>query len=350
MVDGRTPRESIESAEKVDRAGVLIPTNEMGVMYLFSRYHEALGFEAPVHVGTHCPDGVFLKDGKKVRIEFEYLGINFVRHDHDPSKADLIVCWRNGAKSLPLPSLELARDLFVNGRDPIRKISRVSVFGFLDILPMLYQSGPRTFREIAAACDAGSGTVRINLNHLLRKGWVARRSGGGAPHFAITFDGEKAIVNLIKEWGLLKYALDKQDEEPEPAPEIDAAKIRRYRPISDFEVERIPEHRFVSFLDGRIPFPEYANKDFKWIEVVVKYDGKLPTKIVGVCCDLVSVGPDGKYSVTISPPPVAIGVTEEFKRPTPSPAWIPTSEQLEMVKADVMKWVYGDRKFRRRMP
>lgn len=53
---------------------MFIPKNEAGVMYLFSRYHEELGFEKIIKFNTTTgfPDIVALRDGKKVRIELEH--------------------------------------------------------------------------------------------------------------------------------------------------------------------------------------------------------------------------------------------------------------------------------------
>lgn len=43
------------------------PKNEMGVMYLFSRHHEELGFEKIIHVQTQFPDIIALREGKEVK-------------------------------------------------------------------------------------------------------------------------------------------------------------------------------------------------------------------------------------------------------------------------------------------
>jgi hypothetical protein len=90
---------------------MLIPTNEQGVVSMFSYLHKELGFEI-VSIGTLYPDCIAEKNGKRVRIEFEYVAQNFIRHGHDPAGADLIVCWRqsNGRKNpLPIEVLELEK-------------------------------------------------------------------------------------------------------------------------------------------------------------------------------------------------------------------------------------------------
>lgn len=49
-----------------------IPKNEQGVVYLFSKYHEKLGFEKILRIGTRFPDVIAMRDGKSVSIELEY--------------------------------------------------------------------------------------------------------------------------------------------------------------------------------------------------------------------------------------------------------------------------------------
>ena len=53
---------------------MFIPQNEAGVMYLFSRYHEEIGFEKILKFNTTTgfPDIIALRDGKEVRIELEH--------------------------------------------------------------------------------------------------------------------------------------------------------------------------------------------------------------------------------------------------------------------------------------
>jgi len=58
-----------------------IPKNEMGVFYLFSRYHEKLGIEKILKFNLNkFPDVIALKAGKTVKIEIEYKLRGFLRH------------------------------------------------------------------------------------------------------------------------------------------------------------------------------------------------------------------------------------------------------------------------------
>ena len=45
--------------------------NEGFVVYLFSRFHEHLGFDRITHIGNEFPDCIAEKNGRKVTIEFE---------------------------------------------------------------------------------------------------------------------------------------------------------------------------------------------------------------------------------------------------------------------------------------
>lgn len=85
----------------------MIPKNEQGVVSLFSKWAEELGYKF-VSIGTACPDAIVEKDGKLIRLEFEFKSSNFRVHKHDPSKVDLIVCWEDDWVKSPLPVLSLS--------------------------------------------------------------------------------------------------------------------------------------------------------------------------------------------------------------------------------------------------
>lgn len=55
-------------------------TKEPHVFYLFSRYHELLGFEEVVNVQTAFPDIIAIREGKIVRIELEYIARRLAIH------------------------------------------------------------------------------------------------------------------------------------------------------------------------------------------------------------------------------------------------------------------------------
>ena len=87
------------------------PVNEMGVVFLFGTLAERLGFV--VHrIQTEFPDCEAMRNigderWQRVRIEFEYESRNFLKHMHEESECDLIICWRHNWPECPLEVLEL---------------------------------------------------------------------------------------------------------------------------------------------------------------------------------------------------------------------------------------------------
>jgi len=79
------------------------PVNEMGVVLLFGRVAEQLGFivEAVQTAFPDCEAKMEVEPGiwQHVRIEFEFESYGFKEHRHDPAKCDLIVCWRHNWKA-----------------------------------------------------------------------------------------------------------------------------------------------------------------------------------------------------------------------------------------------------------
>ena len=89
------------------------PTNEGGVISLFGAMAASLGFMI-LKVQTEFPDCEAIRVAGKdrnrpVKIEFEYESRNFLRHMHDPSKADIIVCWEHNWPECPLEVIELKK-------------------------------------------------------------------------------------------------------------------------------------------------------------------------------------------------------------------------------------------------
>lgn len=89
------------------------PVNEQGVVFLFGKISEDLGFSIEA-IRTAFPDcdGKRLIDRNKnhwepVSIEFEYSSSNFYQHGHDVLKCDVIVCWIHDWLDCPLEVIEL---------------------------------------------------------------------------------------------------------------------------------------------------------------------------------------------------------------------------------------------------
>jgi len=86
-----------------------IPKNELGVILLFGRYYDYLGFQV-LDVHSRYPDCIAIKNGKRIRIEFEYKTSNFIIHNHDLNGVDLVICWIKDTE-LPIEILELSSEL-----------------------------------------------------------------------------------------------------------------------------------------------------------------------------------------------------------------------------------------------
>jgi len=95
------------NGNKISKIGTnFVPRNELGVILLFGRYHDYLGFQiSDIH--SVSPDCLATKNGEEVKIEFEYASSNFITHAHDPKDCDLVVCWEKD-EELPIEVLELS--------------------------------------------------------------------------------------------------------------------------------------------------------------------------------------------------------------------------------------------------
>jgi HNH endonuclease len=94
---------------------VFAPTNEAGVLFLFGAMAASLGFLA-LRIQTEYPDCEAMRvvgenQLQRVKIELEHQSRNFLRHLHDPSKCDLIVCWEHNWPECPLEVIELKSHL-----------------------------------------------------------------------------------------------------------------------------------------------------------------------------------------------------------------------------------------------
>jgi hypothetical protein len=95
------------------------PHNEMGVVFLFGRFYDVLGFEGIVHIGTRCPDCIAVRRGRTLRVEFEHRSSNYLNHRHALTQADVLVCWTADA-DLAIETVELQSAL--RGRLTFRKV------------------------------------------------------------------------------------------------------------------------------------------------------------------------------------------------------------------------------------
>ena len=88
------------------------PVNEMGVIFLFAKYHKELGIEYIEGIQQGFPDAfgrrkIGKTEYEPVDIEFEFKSLDFKNHQHDPNQCDLIVCWEHNWKECPIEVIEL---------------------------------------------------------------------------------------------------------------------------------------------------------------------------------------------------------------------------------------------------
>src|SRR3990172_7087379 len=76
------------------------PENEQGVVFLFSHLAKKFGLRVE-RVQAGYPDCTAYRDGKRVRIEFEYRSRNFKLHRHDEKECDWMVCWIHDWPGVP---------------------------------------------------------------------------------------------------------------------------------------------------------------------------------------------------------------------------------------------------------
>jgi hypothetical protein len=89
------------------------PVNEMGVVLLFGALARKLGFLV-TWIGGAFPDCEAMREVapgrfQPVLAEFEYESRNFLRHLHNVTECDLIVCWIHNWPDCPLEVIELSK-------------------------------------------------------------------------------------------------------------------------------------------------------------------------------------------------------------------------------------------------
>jgi len=88
------------------------PVNELGVIFLFAKYHRNLGIEYIEGIQQGFPDAfgrrrIGKTEYEPVDIEFEFKSLDFKTHQHDLKECDIIVCWEHNWKECPLEVIEL---------------------------------------------------------------------------------------------------------------------------------------------------------------------------------------------------------------------------------------------------
>jgi hypothetical protein len=190
------------------------PHNEMGVVVLFGRFYDLLGFEGIVHVGTRCPDCIAVRQGRTLRVEFEHRSSNYLNHRHALTQADVLVCWTADA-DLAIETIELKSalrdrqryrrtkpDLRTAGiladserREAARKPSNRPLLALLELERSSEGLDPFRFASAWGMRPAGAAKA---LARLLRKGLACRAEKGGTVLFTIT-DYGREMADQVRE-------------------------------------------------------------------------------------------------------------------------------------------------------
>jgi hypothetical protein len=190
------------------------PHNEMGVVFLFGRFYDVLGFEGIVHVGTRCPDCIAVRHGRTLRVEFEHRSSNFLNHRHALSQADVLVCW-TADMDLAIETIELRsalrnRQRFqktkadlrtgkiladLERREAARKVSNRILLALLELDRTSEGLDPWRFASAWGMRPAGAAKA---LARLLNKGLASRTDDAGVVLFKIT-DYGREMADQVKE-------------------------------------------------------------------------------------------------------------------------------------------------------
>ena len=82
------------------------PANEFETVVLFALLAGDLGYRI-VSIGAAFPDALIERDNQQMKIEFEYLSSNYLRHCHDRSEEITCICWRNDCDIAPVKVISL---------------------------------------------------------------------------------------------------------------------------------------------------------------------------------------------------------------------------------------------------
>jgi hypothetical protein len=106
------------------RGLVYSPVNEQGVVFLFGKIAGDLNMYVE-EIKQGFPDCIarrFVGIGwERICIEFEYCSSNFQQHGHDPTQADLIVCWEHDWQDCPLEVIALKDILETLPNEPVTR-------------------------------------------------------------------------------------------------------------------------------------------------------------------------------------------------------------------------------------
>ncbi len=174
------------------RGFVYGPVNEMGVVGLFSKISEDLGFIVE-EIRAAFPDCIARrrvdKGWERVGIELEFKSSNFKLHGHDPEGCDLIVCWDHDWDTCPVPVLSLKQFIADAQANVTGPLERVRIADPVSIRQATITEG-----------DIKNGYINIKpLDDFWPTDCVGANGKTAAKHLIVEFEGVGRITTDISE-------------------------------------------------------------------------------------------------------------------------------------------------------
>jgi hypothetical protein len=172
------------------RGFVYGPVNEMGVVGLFVKVSEDLGFIIE-EIRAAYPDCIARrkvdKGWERVSIEFEFKSSNFRLHGHDPAACDLIVCWEHDWVTCPVSVLSLKQYLADSQAKLIGPLDRVRIADPARVRPSTLTAG-----------GIKNGYLNIKpLDDFWPEACIGGNTEPAPKHFIVEFDGIGRVATDI---------------------------------------------------------------------------------------------------------------------------------------------------------
>ncbi len=166
------------------------PVNEMGVVALFAKVCEELGFIIE-EIRAAFPDCIARrrvdKGWERVAIEFEFKSGSFLTHGHDAEGCDLIICWEHDWDTCPVPVLALKPYIAEARANVSSPLERVRIAEPLEI-------------RVASLTEGGIKNGYLNIKPI-DDFWPSESVGGNlqaaARQFIVEFEGVGRITTDI---------------------------------------------------------------------------------------------------------------------------------------------------------
>ena len=183
-------KELIESQENVKEAKKF--------RQWFENNFQIFGFDGLKH-SKHDSTYILERNGEDKKVELEILSSDFLKHGHDPSSVDLLICLLEDEES-PVETKEIT-DLDLK-TDEIGQTSKNFKFGKAFLLLELTEKNADvspveiTLEELAQRLERNEEIVSRWLDELSEQGFVQRESNENSERLALTQDGLKILTDI----------------------------------------------------------------------------------------------------------------------------------------------------------